>query len=113
MSKTQVLGPQKIVFNKITQKEATSGKTETGTAWQKPPHQLLVGIAKLTELVDKAPASFDKPIAIVCADLTAKFEIGVPYEVVVYSEAKGKAGEKNEYHLVSFAPASAAKKASL
>lgn len=113
MSKTQVLGPQKLVFTKITQNEATSGKTETGAPWSKPACQILVGTAKLTELVDKEPASFDKPIAIQCTDLTAKFEIGVTYEVVIYSEAKGKAGEKNEYHLVSFALASPARKASI
>lgn len=102
--KIQSAGVQRIVVTKITQKEAMSGQTESGTAWSKPAHQLISCRARLVELVDKQPDQYERLIAITNYNLSARLDVGETYDVVIYVEAKGKAGEKVEYHLVSCLP---------
>lgn len=111
MSKVQVCSTQVVTVMRTSVKEAASGKLDNGQTWHKPPHQVIVVRAMLTELVETFPASFEKPIAVMVADLSAKFEVGQTYLVSIYAEARGKAGEKTNYHLVSHAPVPPSKKA--
>ena len=105
MAAVQSAGTQRITITKLTKKEDKPWDID-GNKGVTPAHVVMSARAKLVELIDGQPDTYDKPIGIVVEDLAAAstFAVGQTLDVVLYAEAKGQAGEKTKWRLASFTP---------
>ena len=108
----QAAGIQRLTVTKLTNKEARPWEIE-GNKGIVPAHFVISARAKLVELVDGVPDTYDKPIGIVCEDLAAAatLSVGQQIDAVIYADGKGEGGLKVKWRLVSFTPV--AKKAAI
>jgi len=102
---TQSAGSQRLTVTKLTSKEARPWEVE-GNKGVTPAHCVISARARLVELVDGVPDTFDKPIAIICEDLAlaATLAVGQAIDAVLYADGKGEGGLKIKWRLVSLTP---------
>ena len=112
MANVQSAGVQRLTVLTAESVPEKAWKMDGGSSGITPPFVLISAQAKLVELVNGRPGVYEKPIAIRCFDLAAaaSLVVGSQIDGVLFSEAKGKAGEKTNWHLGQFTVVGAPKK---